>query len=87
MLVDMLKYTDTERFLEAMVIDQRPEGRGTSTMKINLVFDKEAYVLTLSRSVMRHTKVTQAAGDANVTLTRPSSFLRMMTGGVGASIC
>ena len=88
MLVDMLKYTDTERFLEAMASSiNGPKAEGL-TMKINLVFSdtKEAYVLTLSRSVMRHTKVTQAAGDANATLTLTKPFfLRMMTGGAGAS--
>jgi alkyl sulfatase BDS1-like metallo-beta-lactamase superfamily hydrolase len=88
MLVDMLKYTDTERFLEAMASSiNGPKAEGLK-MKINLVFadTKEAYVLTLSRSVMRHAKVTQAAGDANATLTLTKPFfLRMMTGGAGAS--
>lgn len=87
LLLDMLKYTDTERFLEAMAASiNGPKAEGLK-LKINLVFSDthEAYVLTLERSVMRHIKADQPAQDANATLTLTKPFfLRMMTGSAGA---
>lgn len=87
MLLDMLKYTATERFLEAMAASiNGPKAEGLK-LKINLVFSdtKEAFVLTLDRSVMRHAKADRPAAEANATLTLTKPFfLRMMTGSAGA---
>lgn len=87
MLLDMLKYTDTEHFLEAMAASiDGPKAEGLK-LKINLVFSdtRETFVLNLDRSVMRHAKVDKPADDANATLTLTKPFfLRMMTGSAGA---
>jgi alkyl sulfatase BDS1-like metallo-beta-lactamase superfamily hydrolase len=87
MLVDMLKYTATERFLDAMAASiNGPKAEGLK-LKINLVFSdtKENYLLSLERSVMHHHRVEQPAPDANATLTLTKPFfLRMMTGSAGA---
>jgi alkyl sulfatase BDS1-like metallo-beta-lactamase superfamily hydrolase len=87
MLVDMLKYTATERFLEAMAASiNGPKAEGLK-LKINLVFSdtRENFVLSLERSVMHHAKADQPAADANATLTLTKDFfLRMMTGSAGA---
>ena len=87
MLLDLLKHTETERYLEAMAATLNgPKAEGTN-LKINLVFSDtgDAFVLTVQRSVMRHAKVDKPAADANATLTLTKPFfLRMVTGGAGA---
>jgi alkyl sulfatase BDS1-like metallo-beta-lactamase superfamily hydrolase len=87
MLLDMLKHTPTERFLEAMAASVNgPKAEGLK-LQINLVFSdtNENYLLTLERSVMHHARVDKPAADANATLTLTKPFfLRLMTGGAGA---
>jgi len=87
LVVDMLKYTPTERLLEAMAASiNGPKAEGLK-LKINLVFSdtQENYVLSLERSVMHHVKSDKPAADANATLTLTNDFfLRMMTGSAGA---
>ncbi len=87
LLLDMLKHTSTERFLEAMAASiNGPKAEGLK-LKINLAFSdtKENYLLSLDRSVMHHSRIDKPAADANATLTLTKGFfLRMMSGTAGA---
>lgn len=84
-LVDMLAYTPTDRFLEAMAASLNgPKAEGV-TLKINLVFsdNHESYVLDLDNSVLHH-HATTPANDANATLTLTKPlFIKMLAGTAG----
>jgi alkyl sulfatase BDS1-like metallo-beta-lactamase superfamily hydrolase len=87
LVVDMLRHTPTERFLEAMAASVNgPKAEGLK-LKINLVFSdtREAFVLQLDRSVMHHARVESPAVDAQATLTLTKPFfIGMMAGKAGA---
>lgn len=83
-LLDMLAWTPTERFLDAMAASlDGPAAEGKS-FKVNLVITdaKESYVLWIENSVLHHRRAPPAA-DADATLELSKRlFLGMMTGSV-----
>jgi alkyl sulfatase BDS1-like metallo-beta-lactamase superfamily hydrolase len=83
-LLDMLAWTPTERFLDAMAASlDGPAAEGKS-LKVNLVITdaKESYVLWIENSVLHHRRAPPAA-DADATLELSKRmFLGMMTGSV-----
>jgi alkyl sulfatase BDS1-like metallo-beta-lactamase superfamily hydrolase len=86
-MLDMLQHTPVERFLEAMAASLNAEKAGDTALTINLVFSDlgESWVLRLANGVLHHTPMPPVA-DANATLTVSKDFfLRLLTGGAGAS--
>lgn len=85
-VLDMLRHTPIERFLEAMAAGiDGPAAEGLD-LKINLVFSDsgQSYVLWLENAVM-HFRAAPPAKDARATLTLTREFfLQMMTGEAGA---
>jgi alkyl sulfatase BDS1-like metallo-beta-lactamase superfamily hydrolase len=83
-LLDMLAWTPTERFLDAMAASlDGPAAEGKS-FKVNLVITdaKESYVLWIENSVLHHRRAPPAA-DADATLELSKRlFLGMMAGSV-----
>jgi alkyl sulfatase BDS1-like metallo-beta-lactamase superfamily hydrolase len=83
-VLDMLAWTPTERFLEAMAASlDGPAAEGES-LKINLEITDahESYVLWIENGVLLHREAPPAA-DANATLGMTKHlFLAMMTGSV-----
>lgn len=84
-VIDMLKETPIERFLEAMAAGlDGPAAEGKS-LKINLVLTdtRESFVLWLENAVLHFRKAAPAA-DANATLTLTKDiFINMMAGTAG----
>jgi alkyl sulfatase BDS1-like metallo-beta-lactamase superfamily hydrolase len=86
-MLDMLQHTPVERFLEAMAASLNAEKAGDTALTINLVFSDlgESWVLRLANGVLHHYPMPPVA-DANATLTVSKDFfLRLLTGGAGAS--
>lgn len=86
MLMDMLQYTPTERFLESMAASLNPERAADQNLIINLNFSDshEIYQLTVANSILHYQKLNQLApANTTLTLTKPF-FLKMMTGQSGA---
>ena len=93
-LLEMLQYTPTERFLEAMAASLNGPKAGDTRLTVNLVFSDtaESYVLQLDNGVLHHRKANanskadpKADPKANATLTLTKAFfLKMVTGGAGA---
>jgi len=86
-MLDMLQHTPIERFLEAMAASLNAEKAGDLALTINIVFSDldESWVLRLANGVLHHYPTSPAA-DANATLTLSKDFfLRLLTGGAGAS--
>jgi alkyl sulfatase BDS1-like metallo-beta-lactamase superfamily hydrolase len=84
-LIDMLKETPTERFLEAMAAGLDGPAAQGKDLKVNLVLSdkKESYVLWIENAVL-HFKKTVPATDANATLTLTKPiFIKMMAGTAG----
>ncbi len=84
-LIDMLKETPTERFLEAMAAGLDGPAADGKDLKINLVLSdkKESYVLWIENAVL-HFKKAAVATDANATLTLTKPiFIKMMAGTAG----
>jgi len=81
-LLDMLAWTPTERFLDAMAAALNgPDAEGKN-LKINLVITdaKESHVLWIENAVLHHRRAPPAA-DADATLMLSKRlFLAMMTG-------
>jgi alkyl sulfatase BDS1-like metallo-beta-lactamase superfamily hydrolase len=85
-MLDMLKHTPIERFLERMAASIDGNKAADSNLKINLVFSdlKESYVLRIENAVLHFHKAPPDK-DANATLTLTKAFfLQMMTGQAGA---
>ena len=85
-MLDMLKHTPIERFLERMAASIDGNKAADSNLKINLVFSdlKESYVLRIENAVL-HFRKAPPDKDANATLTLTKAFfLQMMTGQAGA---
>jgi len=84
-LIDMLKETPVERFLEAMAAGLDGPAAEGKNLKINLVMTdtKESFVLWIENAVLHFKKATPA-GDANATLTLTKTiFIKMMAGTAG----
>jgi len=85
-VIDMLKQTSIERFLEAMAAGLDGPAAEGKDLKINLVFtdSKESFVLWIQNAVLHHKRAAPAA-DANATLTLTQDiFVKMMAGTAGA---
>jgi alkyl sulfatase BDS1-like metallo-beta-lactamase superfamily hydrolase len=85
-MLDMLKHTPIERFLERMAASIDGGKAADANLKINLVFSdlKESYVLQIENAVLHFHKAPPEK-DANATLTLTKAFfLQMMTGQAGA---
>jgi alkyl sulfatase BDS1-like metallo-beta-lactamase superfamily hydrolase len=85
-MLDMLKHTPIERFLERMAASIDGSKAADADLKINLVFSdlKESYVLQIENAVL-HFRKAPPVKDANATLTLTKAFfLQMMTGQAGA---
>jgi len=84
-LIEMLRETPIERFLEAMAAGLNgPDAEGKN-LKINLVLTdiNESYVLWIENAVL-HFKKAAPANDANATLTLTKGiFIKMMAGTAG----
>jgi alkyl sulfatase BDS1-like metallo-beta-lactamase superfamily hydrolase len=84
-LLDMLKLTPPERFLDAMAASLDAAAAEDKDLKINLVFSdlNQSHVLWIENAVLHHRKGVPAQ-DANATLTLTRDiFLKMMTGTAG----
>ena len=85
-MLDMLKHTPIERFLERMAASIDGAKAADAQLKINLVFSdlKESYVLQIENAVLHFHKAAPDK-DANATLTLTKAFfLQMMAGQAGA---
>jgi len=85
-VIDMLKQTSIERFLEAMAAGLDGPAADGKDLKINLVFtdSKESFVLWIENAVLHHKRAAPAT-DANATLTLTQDiFVKMMAGTAGA---
>jgi len=85
-VIDMLKQTSIERFLEAMAAGLDGPAAEGKDLKINLVFtdSKESFVLWIENAVLHHKRAAPAT-DANATLTLTQDiFVKMMAGTAGA---
>jgi len=84
-VIDMLRQTPIERFLEAMAAAlDGPAAEGID-LKINLLLSDtgESFVLWIENAVLHHRRAAPAAG-ANATLTMTKEiFIRMMAGTAG----
>ncbi len=84
-IIELLKQTPVERFLEAMAGGLDGPAAEGKDLKINLVLTdlKESYVLWIENSVL-HFKSAPAAPDANATLTLTKDiFVKMIAGTAG----
>ena len=84
-IIEMLKQTPVERFLEAMAGGLDGPAAEGKDFKINLVLTdlKESYVLWIENSVL-HFKKAPVATDANATLTLTKDiFVKMIAGTAG----
>lgn len=84
-LIEMLKETPVERFLEAMAASLDGPAAEGKNLKINLVMTdtQESFVLWIENAVL-HFKKAAPAGDANATLTLTKGiFIKMMAGTAG----
>ncbi len=85
-VIDMLKQTSIERFLEAMAAGLDGPAAEGKDLKINLVFTDtlESFVLWIENAVLHHKRAAPAT-DANATLTLTQDiFVKMMAGTAGA---
>jgi alkyl sulfatase BDS1-like metallo-beta-lactamase superfamily hydrolase len=85
-MLDMLKHTPIERFLERMAASIDGNKAADAKLKINLVFSdlRESYVLQIENAVL-HFRKAAPDKDANATLTLTKAFfLQMMAGQAGA---
>lgn len=86
-MIDLLQYTPTERFLEAMAASLDAESADDLELTINLVLsdENERFVLHLENGVLHHHRTDpDPAANATLTLTK-AFFLRMVTGQAGAA--
>lgn len=86
-MLDMLQHTPTERFLEAMAASVDAEAAGDLRLLINLLIvdQDESWVLRLENGVLHHHQQPPSA-DAQASLhVSKAFFLRMLTGGAGAT--
>ncbi len=86
-MLDLLEHVPIERFLGAMAASLDGPAAEEVDLVVNLVFSDlgESHVLRIENAVLHHRRSPPAAdADATLTLTRPF-FLRMLTGGAGAS--
>jgi alkyl sulfatase BDS1-like metallo-beta-lactamase superfamily hydrolase len=84
-VIDMLKQTPIERFLEAMAAGLDGPAADGKNLKVNLVLTdiNESYVLWIENAVLHHKKAPPAAdANATLTLTKPI-FIKMMAGTAG----
>jgi len=84
-LIDMLRQTPVERFLEAMAAGLNGPSAEGKDLKINLVISdtKESFVLWIENAVLHHKKAAPTA-DASATLTLTKElFIKMMAGTAG----
>ena len=87
MLIDVLKHAPIERFLDAMAASLNGPDAANVELTINLVFSDlgESHVLAIENAVLHHHRAPpDPQADATLTLTK-DFFLRMVTGGAGAS--
>jgi alkyl sulfatase BDS1-like metallo-beta-lactamase superfamily hydrolase len=85
-LVEMLRQTPVERFLEAMAASLNATKAEGKKLKINLIFTdtQEKFVLSIENSVLHHVqKSPERDANATLTLTQPF-FLKMVLGQAGA---
>jgi alkyl sulfatase BDS1-like metallo-beta-lactamase superfamily hydrolase len=85
-MLDMLKHTPIERFLERMAASIDGNKAADAKLTINLVFSdlRESYVLWIENAVLHFHKAPPDK-DANATLTLTKAFfLQMMAGQAGA---
>jgi alkyl sulfatase BDS1-like metallo-beta-lactamase superfamily hydrolase len=83
---EVLLYTPTERFLDAMAAALNGPDAAGKDLKINLVLTdtKESHVLWIENAVLHHVKAPPAA-DANATLALTHEmFVRIVSGAAGA---
>jgi alkyl sulfatase BDS1-like metallo-beta-lactamase superfamily hydrolase len=86
-MMDLLKHTPSERFLEAMAASIDAEAAGDLALTINLVLTDldETWVLQLENGVLHHRLLAaDPTADATLRVSKPF-FLRLMTGGAGAT--
>ncbi|MFH1671826.1 MAG: alkyl sulfatase dimerization domain-containing protein [Pseudomonadota bacterium] len=84
-VIDMLRQTPIERFLDAMAAGLNGPAAEDKNIKINLVISdtKESFVLWIENAVLHHKKAAPAA-NANATLTLTKEiFIKMMAGTAG----
>ncbi len=84
-LIEMLRRTPTERFLEAMAAGLDGPAAEGKDLKINLVLSdaNESWVLWIENAVLHH-KAAPADPNANATLTLTKEiFVKMMAGTAG----
>ena len=86
-MMDMLQHTPIERFLEAMAASLNAESAGELALTINLEFTDlaETHVLELANGVLHHHRAPAAADAAATLKLSKAFFLRMVTGGAGAT--
>jgi alkyl sulfatase BDS1-like metallo-beta-lactamase superfamily hydrolase len=84
-MIDMIRQTPIERFLDAMAASLNGPAAEDKDLKINLVISdtKESFVLWIENAVLHHKKAAPAA-NANATLTLTKEiFIKMMAGTAG----
>jgi alkyl sulfatase BDS1-like metallo-beta-lactamase superfamily hydrolase len=84
-VIDMLRQTPVERFLDAMAAGLNGPAAEDKNIKINLVISdtKESFVLWIENAVLHHKKAAPAS-NANATLTlKKEVFIKMMAGTAG----
>ncbi len=84
-LIEMLKQTPIDRFLEAMAASLNAGKAEGKKLKINVVFSDthESFVLSMENSVLHHAqKAPDKDANATLTLTKPF-FLQMVLGQAG----
>lgn len=86
-IVDMLRHTPTERFLEAMAASLNAEKASGVDLTINLLFTdtQETVVLQVKNSVLHHRKAPPDPSAAATLKLTKAFFLDMMTGEAGAA--
>jgi alkyl sulfatase BDS1-like metallo-beta-lactamase superfamily hydrolase len=86
-LIDMLRHTPTDRFLEAMAASLNADKAEGQDLKINLHFTdtQDNYVLHVKNSVLHHSKAPKATDAVSTLNLTKGFFLEMMTGEAGAA--
>ena len=86
-MIDMLQHTPIERFLEAMAASLDAPAAGDLALVINFEFTDlgENHVIELRNGVLHHHQALPAADAAATLKLGKPFFLRMVTGGAGAS--
>jgi len=85
LVIDMMKNTPVERFLDVMACSLDGPAAEGKNLKINLVLSdtRESFILWIDNAVLHHRKASPAAdANATLTLTKPI-WIKMMAGTAG----